>query len=219
MKKILLLTLIIITMLLCVLPCKAEAAPFENENISLQTSDSYADSIQSEEEKLLSKTVTEYVRQYTSEIFCSLTFIGSLITAFLYKKGLLPTLSEGINKICSIAVRSGEKATDIQNESKESINQFMKNVVPILEKAGALTEYAEILRQESQAMQNEIERERAERDALSKIIEGQTDLLYGVFMSASLPEYQKEQLSRKYDYIKSVIGASEKKRDENESVE
>lgn len=211
MKKILFLSLIIITLVICALPCEAAEAAGEDVNITLQSEETV--------EEPFAKTVTEYVRAYTSEIFCSLTFIGSLITAFLYKKGLLPTLSEGINKIYSIAKSSGERAEDIQKESADSINKFISDVLPILEKTKDLADYAETLHNESVSIKNELEREKSERENLTRVLEGQTDLLYGVFMSASLPEYQKELLTEKYSFIKALISERGKETNGNAGVE
>ena len=47
--------------------------------------------------------------------------------------------------------------------------------------------------------------EKAERRVLSHILSGQIDMLYGVFMSANLPEYEKEQLGAQYNRLKSMI--------------
>ena len=155
--------------------------------------------------KAWSAMISETVGDYIGEIFCALTFIGSMITAFLYKKGLLPTLGDGINKICSVVVSSGEKATDIQKENAELLDAFVEKAMPILEKSQQLYTYAEEMRKESLLLKDELERDKLQRKALSNLIEGQIELLYGVFMSASLPEYQKEQLGAQYNRLKSMI--------------
>ena len=206
MKRIILLTATIVTLFVCSFGFKAFAAEAPNStddvNISLQ-------SVEDEEKDApLSELMLDYVRSYTSEIFCSLTFLGSLITAFLYKKGLLPTLSEGINRIYSIAVKSGENATELQKKSEQRLESFLNTTLPLLEKAGELTEYAEELRQNTLAMKDELQREKAEREALSQVLSGQTELLYGVFMSANIPEFQKEQLAERYNRIQAVIKKS-----------
>ena len=116
MKRTLLLTVIILTLFVCSFGFETFAAEApdltDNVNISSQSIEN------GDKDAPLSELMLDYVRSYTSEIFCSLTFLGSLITAFLYKKGLLPTLSEGINKIYSIAVKSGENATELQKKSE-----------------------------------------------------------------------------------------------------
>ncbi len=157
------------------------------------------------EDKLWSEELTETVEKYIGEIFCALTFLGSVVTAYLYKKGLLPTLGEGINKICSVVVSSGEKATDIQKENAELLDAFVEKAAPVLERANEISLYAEQMRKESLLLKDELERDKAQRKALSDLISGQIDLLYGVFMSASLPEYQKEQLGAQYNRLKSLI--------------
>ena len=157
------------------------------------------------DDKLWSEELTETVEKYIGEIFCALTFLGSVVTAYLYKKGLLPTLGEGINKICSVVVSSGEKATDIQKENAELLDAFVEKAAPVLERANEISLYAEQMRKESLLLKDELERDKAQRKALSNLISGQIDLLYGVFMSASLPEYQKEQLGAQYNRLKSLI--------------
>ena len=143
--------------------------------------------------------------EYASEIFCVLTFIGSLITAFCYKKGLLPTLADGINKIYSVVVNAGEKTNSLQAESAELLDAFVDRAMPILEKAKEVSGYAEMLHEETLSLKEEIEIEKAERRVLSHILSGQIDMLYGVFMSANLPEYEKEQLGAQYNRLKGMI--------------
>ena len=204
MKRITLLTLTILTLFVCCFGFNSFASdiPEADVNTSLHSDE------HTNEDAPISEMMLDYVRGYTSEIFCSLTFLGSLITAFLYKKGLLPTLSEGINKIYSIAVKSGENATELQKRSEERIESFLNTSLPLIERAGELTEYAEELRQNTLAMKDELQREKAERAALSQVLSGQTELLYGVFMSANIPEFQKEQLAERYNRIQAVIKAS-----------
>ena len=204
MKRITLLTLTILTLFVCCFGFNSFASDIPEADVNTSL---YSDE-HTNEDAPISEMMLDYVRGYTSEIFCSLTFLGSLITAFLYKKGLLPTLSEGINRIYSAAVKSGENASELQKKSDERLEKFLSTTLPLIEKAGALTEYAESLRQDSLAMQDELQREKAERAALSEVLAGQTELLYGVFMSANIPEFQKEQLAEKYNRIQAVIKAS-----------
>ena len=206
MKRTILLTVIILTLFVCSFGFEtfAEEAPMLTDNVNISSQITESD----DKGPPLSELMLDYVRSYTSEIFCSLTFIGSLITAFLYKKGLLPTLSEGINRIYSIAVKSGESATELQKKSEERLESFLNTTLPLLEKAGELTEYAEELRQNTLTMKDELQREKAEREALSQVLSGQTELLYGVFMSANIPEFQKEQLAERYNRIQTIIKKS-----------
>ncbi len=206
MKRIILLTVTVLTLFVCSFAFKTLASELPDAetvvNESLQSID------EGGQNPPVSEMILDYVRSYTSEIFCSLTFIGSLITAFLYKKGLLPTLSEGINRIYSITAKSKEISESLQKKSDERIESFLNSSLPFLEKAGELTEYAEALRQNSLEMKDELQREKAERAALSQVLAGQTELLYGVFMSANIPEFQKEQLAQKYNSIQAIIKAS-----------
>lgn len=229
MKKILFVALLSLSVMIFLLPCATFAEEITFQEDFSTTEGEYAvqdesaittegdNSLQEEsetdtkgerEDKLWSEQLTETVEKYIGEIFCALTFLGSVVTAYLYKKGLLPTLGEGINRICSVVVSSSEKATDIQKENAELLDAFVEKASPILERANELSVYAEQMRKESLLLKDELERDKAQRKALSDLISGQIDLLYGVFMSASLPEYQKEQLGAQYNRLKSLIAES-----------
>ncbi len=241
MKKIVFALLLSITLVMCILPIGTSAAETDDIRLDASVSDTTTEEISADFSDYLptdtdfdteikkdtattsdsnantawSDSILAVAERYTSEIFCVLTFIGSLITAFCYKKGLLPTLAEGINKIYSIVVKSGEKASSMQAESAELLDAFVDRAMPILEKTKEIASYAEQLRDESLAMKSELERDKAQRKILSQILSGQIDLLYGVFMSASLPEYQKEQLGAQYNRLKSMISEGESNACEN----
>ena len=215
MKKILFTVSLAIILVLCVLPIGAGAQELSpanesttNEDFSTVLSNQITTNNENIAENAWSDRVLDTAKDYIGEIFCILTFAGSMITAFLYKRGLLPTLGEGINKICSIVVSSGEKATGIQKENAELLDAFVDKAMPILERAKEMATYAEQLREDSLLMKDELERDKIQRKALSSILKGQIDLLYGVFMSASLPEYQKEQLGIKYNRLMTMIEES-----------
>ena len=189
-------------------------APTKEENTAKSKNDFTTES-QNNEKKAWSDTILTTAEEYTSEIFCIMTFLGSLITAFCYKRGLLPTLADGINKIYSVVVKAGEKTNSMQAESAELLDAFVDRAMPILEKAKEVSEYAEKLHEESLSLKDEIEREKAQRRVLSHILSGQIDMLYGVFMSANLPEYQKEQLGAQYNRLRSMISEGEENENEN----
>ena len=127
----------------------------------------------------------------------------------------MPALGEGINKIYSVVVKTGEKASEAQKEYSELLDAFIEKALPILERAKELSGYAEQLKEESLALKDELEREKQQRQILSKILTGQIDMLYGVFVSASLPEYQKEQLGAQYNRLRALITEGEVQKNES----
>ena len=202
MKKI----LITLSLLLLLVACALSVSCYASEEYE-PVPDTSIDTAEPSQEQTFSDLVVESFQKYIGEIFCALTFLGSLLTTFLYKKGLLPALGEGINKIYSVVVKTGEKASEAQKEYSELLDAFIEKALPILERAKELSGYAEQLKEESHALKDELEREKQQRQILSKILTGQIDMLYGVFVSASLPEYQKEQLGAQYNRLRALITA------------
>jgi hypothetical protein len=210
MKKILITLSLLLLLVACALSVNCYASE-EYESVP----DASIDTAEPSQEQTFSDLVVESFQKYIGEIFCALTFLGSLLTTFLYKKGLLPALGEGINKIYSVVVKTGEKASEAQKEYSELLDAFIEKALPILERAKELSGYAEQLKEESLALKDELEREKQQRQILSKILTGQIDMLYGVFVSASLPEYQKEQLGAQYNRLRALITEGEVQKNES----
>jgi hypothetical protein len=210
MKKI----LITLSLLLLLAACALSVTCYASEEYE-SVPDASIDTAEPSQEQTFSDLVVESFQKYIGEIFCALTFLGSLLTTFLYKKGLLPALGEGINKIYSVVVKTGEKASEAQKEYSELLDAFIEKALPILERAKELSGYAEQLKEESLALKDELEREKQQRQILSKILTGQIDMLYGVFVSASLPEYQKEQLGAQYNRLRALITEGEVQKNES----
>ena len=153
--------------------------------------------------------VYEEVAAYASEILCGLTFIGSLTIAFAYKKGLLPLVEKSLLTIGNAVSGIKESA----KENAEASSAFSVNIekqLSILEELlQSLTEKVNSLDKElMESLQNESE-SRLEAKELRLVVDAQIDMLYDVFMSSALPQYQKDAVGERIAKMKEAIADNE----------
>lgn len=140
------------------------------------------------------------VEGLSSELLCALSFIGSLIIAFAYKKGLLPTVKSGIGAIGS-AIGSIKESTENYAKQNEELLALMSERLDRTDKTlegfeKSVAEIAERCEDREHAA-----RDRAEMKAL---MSAQIEMLYDIFMTSSLPQYQKDAVSEKVRDMKEV---------------
>ena len=74
------------------------------------------------------------IKSYATEIFCALTFVGSVILAFAYKKGLLPFVEKALIAITNSVTRINER-TEHSEENTERFSNEMREKLEHTEKA------------------------------------------------------------------------------------
>lgn len=149
-------------------------------------------------EKNIFAEIYAAVEKNADKIFSILAFVGTIIVSIGYKSGLIPLLNDALSKLKGSldGVReSGEKLnadTSVKiAEMDSSLRALEKNVNHIsthLEGYEALT---------------------VERGAMRKILEGQIDMLYAIFMSSALPQYQKDEIGEKIQSMREELASYE----------
>ena len=149
------------------------------------------------------------ISSYASEILCALTFVGSMILAFAYKKGLLPlierslvSIGNAIGKIKDTTHDSAEKTARLSEDIEEKLTGATLLLDSLSKRIGALEDsLKESLENESEA--------RLEKKQLRLVFDTQIDLLYDVFMSSALPQYQKDAVGEKVARMKEALRRDE----------
>ena len=136
-----------------------------------------------------------------SEILCTLTLAGSIVLAIAYKKGLLPlvrgavsAIGKGIGKLESEAESFNKTSGEHIGAISEKLDKAAKVIDGFADRLGALeAELAKISKS-------------SERFAvIQKAVETEAELLYDVFMSSALPEYQKDAVSKRIAEINETL--------------
>lgn len=146
------------------------------------------------------------VSEYATEILCAMTFAGSLILAFAYKKGLMPivrgsllSIGNAVSKVKDSVGESAEKGEKL-GESIEKGLESTKNVLDgLVEKISELDAALEA------RLTNESERAH-EQEVLRLVLLSQIDMLRDIFMSAALPQYQKDAVGERIAKMKGALG-------------
>ena len=141
------------------------------------------------------------VTDYISEILCVLAFGGSLLIAVLYKKGLLPLLKGALGAINTAVGRIKE----VTESSAAADAEKTVEITEALSKAEALIEAQSNTLEALEKRLDSLSTDKSEREKLRLILESEVELLYDIFMSSGLPEYQKDAVAKRLKAISSFV--------------
>lgn len=140
------------------------------------------------------------------KIFSALAFIGTLIVGAMYKSGLLPLLSDALGKLKGTldGIKSeNERYESIASAKISDIGTSIKGIEESIERTNA-----EIARIESEL--STYEAALAERESMKIILTSQIDMLYSIFMSSGLPQFEKEEIGNKISKMREELNSYEK---------
>ena len=141
------------------------------------------------------------VADYISEILCVLAFLGSFLIAVLYKKGLLPLIKGALGAINSAVgrIKDATERCEITESEKSA------KITESLERAYSLIEGQTRMLDEVEKRLDALAYDKSERDKMKLILESEVELLYDIFMSSGLPEYQKDTVAKRLKAIGAII--------------
>ena len=143
---------------------------------------------------------------HASEILSALAFVASMIIAIGYKKGLVPLLRHAANRI-SESVDKTREDTEEELKKREEILKEKESTEALLKSS-----LEELSGRVSTLCDNLSAKEKLENctEKLRIVILSQIDLLYDVFMSSALPQYQKELIGERVVKMKKEMDQIEK---------
>lgn len=142
---------------------------------------------------------------YVSEIFCLLAFVGSFLIALLYKKGLVPLVKGALGAIGGTV----NKIKDVTESHAESQMGITAGLTEALDRAYTLIEGQGALLVDVQKRLDELSGDKNEKEKIKIVLESEVELLYDIFMSSALPEYQKDAVAKRLKAIRAVIKEDE----------
>lgn len=208
MKKILSLTIIVLLLSVFVVFPKAEASEtVVDEPVAEET-------VVDEAPMTVTETIVAWFYDNSSNIFTGASTAVTLVLAYLFKKGLLPSLTSGLSKMNSELGSGINNVAAIAEAFSQSTNAQLQEmgskIEPFLEKAKQVEEASSKMEQTLVDMQFQIKASDTDRQIVEKTLRLQTEMLYSVFISANLPEYQKQQLGARYNEMQSLIDSLRK---------
>lgn len=135
------------------------------------------------------------------KIFAILAFVSSLLLALAYKKGLIPLLKSALG---SMKTSVGAIKDEIAKESEDSA-KLLHGAAEKLGRAELLFEsLSERLLEIDEKLSKSVESGDRILD-IEAVLSVETELLYEIFMSSSLPLYQKESVGEKISEMKKLL--------------
>lgn len=196
----------VFTMLLVTSICITSFADEPNADQELKLATSY-ESTENEKEVNIFDEIYTVIETNADKIFSILAFVGTLVVGVGYKSGLLPLLRDALSRLKSSidGVKADGELNKAMTESKmQDISQAIENINSAIEKSNG-----ELQRIEWQF--NNYEELMAERQTMRTILQGQIDMLYAIFMSSALPQYQKDEIGEKIKQMREELISYEEK--------
>lgn len=150
-------------------------------------------------------TAFSAVKGYATEILAALTFIGSLILAYAYKRGLIPLLKSSISAISGTVAKVKESAERGEGKTDDlalTVTSRLSDAELILDE---ITETLSTL----ESTLDGIKSDKDEVARLKVIMSAQVDMLYAIFMSSALPQYQKDEVGRRITEMREALSCDE----------
>ena len=139
------------------------------------------------------------------KIFSVLAFIGTLIVGVGYKSGLLPLLRDALSKLKGAIDQTKEENDKNSLTAKEKMEEISSSIEKIEENIRKNGEELSRIEWQFESYEALLK----ERAALRTILARQIDMLYAIFMTSSLPQYQKEEIGEKIQKMREELNSYE----------
>ena len=142
--------------------------------------------------------LTDWIGVHLTELLCALTLAASAVTAWLYRRGLLPALGRAVSAIGMRVERAAQESGKALGSQGELLSGLREAVTPALERVERAASLVGAAGERLQSIEQTLRDQQSERRRLKIILETQAKLLCDIFNSANLPQYRKEQASEAY---------------------
>ena len=151
------------------------------------------------------KEIYEIAMTHASEILSLCAFIGSLVCAVIYKSGLLPMVENGLKSIRNVTAKIKEATDRAELDNKTSLCNINGRIDELEKTLGNATEALSTLAKRLE----EIGAQRDYQEKISNLLGGEIDMLYDIFMSSNLPEYEKTRVGERVAKLKKDLNENE----------
>lgn len=144
----------------------------------------------------------DFFLSHSAQFFSLLSALCAALIALCYKKGLLPLIKTGLGAIVNQGEHNDEKTSVIIEKADEMIG----NVKDHLQISESSAEEMRLAAEQVRKIGEDFSSDRERTDLLIALIGGQIDLLADIFLSSSLPVYEKERIGERVAVLKALGG-------------
>ena len=191
-------------------------APTEGDASTPATFDEDGTSTETEENEDASRTegnifddIYAGFMKYSSEIMSLLAFVGSIILAIAYKLGLSPLIEKTLSGVLG-AIGKLKENVALSEENAEKVSAALTERLESAERV--ITELNGAVAKMSTA----IDTEKANvkwNEQIKTVLTAQIDMLYDIFMTSALPQYQKDAVGERVQSMRSVLVGGDERND------
>lgn len=145
-----------------------------------------------------SEIVSDFIDRYAGEIFSALSLAGTLLLAFLARRGLLPALRGGLDGLATGVDRLTESARDAGERQSRLLSEFVSEAQPVLDELYGMRDLFASLSERTAELEKKIVDAATENEKLQALNRASVEMLKEVFTAARLPVTSKEQLAAIY---------------------
>lgn len=200
MKRLLIILIAVMLFISCGISVSASEVN-NTEDVTENTDNVYESNEPSQENTNPFAEIYGYACEHADNIFSVLAFIGSIVLAFVYKKGLMPALSSALGNLRTSVKSISDTAEKTLVGSENAYTDFKSNMELISKGLDTLCiSVAELDNRLSAS-----EKAADESEKMKTIMSAQVDMLYNIFMSSSLPQYSKDAVGERISEMKAAL--------------
>ena len=191
------------SILLC-LPLSAAAAEEASEQVEA-TEQEVLDEQELTVESNIFELAYEAVLAHADRILSALSFIGAMLVGFAYKKGLMPMVNDALTRL-SGTVKGIKENADKESAVRADEMKLVKEGIAVLE--SSISGWTEAMSDIDRRLGSICEGSE-QLAGLKSVMRAQVEMLYDIFISSALPEYQKEAVGMRINEMKKLLEAED----------
>ena len=142
--------------------------------------------------------IGDFLDKHTAEIFSALSLAGTVLLAWLARRGLLPAMRVGLDGLAAGVDRLGACAREAEEKQSRRFAEFFDGAEPILRELSGMRDLFAALSERTAELERKTAEAASENEKLAILSRASVDMLKEVFTAAKLPVTSKEELEAIY---------------------
>ena len=176
--------------LLFAVPLTAFCAAPENDETATEVTETDAGA-----DANFAETVSDFLDRHTGEIFSALSLAGTVLLAWLARRGLLPAVKRGLDGLSQGVERLSDCARDAGERQSGLLSDFLSDAEPVLKELSGMRDLFSALSERTAELEKKTAEAASDNEKLMALNRASLEMLKEVFTAARLPVTSKEELS------------------------
>ena len=143
-------------------------------------------------------TFSDFLDRYSGEIFSALSLAGTILLAWLARRGLLPAMRAGLDGLAAGVDRLNDCARDAGERQSRLLSDLLSDAEPVLRDLSGMRDLFAALSERTAELEKKTAEAASENEKLLALHRASVEMLKEVFTAAKLPVTSKEELAAIY---------------------